>query len=285
MMFKVFSKPTKNQIPQSQSYSKLSFNKFVKFTMKASMFGLTLFLVHRQIPYFNTYEIYSEDNERNHHLVNCLLPINYRPTFYLPTCLSQMVFNEIKPKHLVNYNREIFKTSDGGAISLDWVVKDQEAKVDKILVILHGLTGGSESSYIREIAYEYNNIDNFKVVCINYRGINNSPLLTPSVFHAGYTEDLYEAMKYIQSNYPNLRCYALGTSMGANIFTKLFANHDDFNDWVKGFLSISNPMNCHEVEKRNRGSVLDYFIIRRQKNYVIKHKKVLSQKIGDMFLI
>ena len=75
-------------------------------------------------------------------------------------------------------------------------------------------------------------------------------------------------MKFICEKYPNLRCYTLGTSMGANIFTKLLGNVHEFGDYIKGFIAVSNPLNCIEFEKPNRNGILDMFIIRRQIKYI-----------------
>lgn len=256
--------------------------KLFKGVITISAASLILFLVHRQIPQFNTYDLEYVDNEINKYIINTIKPIDYRPTFYLPSCLSQMIFNEIKSHPEIEYKREFIPTHDNGMISLDWVVKKNQSdtRPDKLLVILHGLTGGSESSYIKETAEIFSNQQDFKVVVVNYRGISGTPLLTPTFYHAGYTEDMYTAMKFIKLNYPELKCYTLGTSMGGNILTKLFASTDEFNDYVKGFVSVSNPLNCYEVEKRNRGKVLDFFLIQRQLGYVQKHHDVLKDSLG-----
>jgi predicted alpha/beta-fold hydrolase len=259
--------------------------KLFKGVITISTASLILFLIHRQIPYFNTYDLEYVNNEINKYIIEKIKPIDYRPTFYLPSCLAQMIFNEIISHPEIEYKREFIPTHDNGMISLDWVVKKDSSNIqpDKLLVILHGLTGGSESSYIKETAEIFNNEKDFKVVVVNYRGISNTPLLTPTFYHAGYTEDMYTAMKYIKLNYPNMKCYTLGTSMGGNILTKLFGSTDEFNEYVKGFVSVSNPLNCYEVEKRNRGKVLDFFLIQRQLGYVQKHHDILKDIIGKIF--
>jgi predicted alpha/beta-fold hydrolase len=262
---------------------KIDYLRLLKGILLVSGTSLICFLLHRQISYFNTYEVVYVENDKNKYIANKLLPVDYKPTFYIPNCFSQMVYNEIKAKPEIEYKREYVNTHDGGVISFDWVVKSdakEDIKSDKLLVVLHGLTGGSESSYIKEILEEYNKLPGFKIVAINYRGVSGSPLLTPSIYHAGYTEDLRTALSYLQSHYPNHRCYAIGTSMGANIFTKLLANHQEFNSYIKGFISISNPFNCHEVEKRNRGGILDMFLRKRQIAYIETHKEILKSVIG-----
>lgn len=44
-----------------------------------------------------------------------------------------------------------------------------------ILIILHGLTGASESNYIRHAAL-YGSRKGFRTICLNLRGYSNSEL-------------------------------------------------------------------------------------------------------------
>lgn len=297
MKMLIFKKDTTNRIRKHFSPEtlkkikqvKLDYFRLFKYSIIISGTSLLIFLIHRQIPYFNYYNLYFVENERNKRIIESILPIDYKVTPYLPSSLMQMIFNEVKSKPEIEYKREYIKTHDDGIISLDWVKNEEHSQniktPDKLLVVLHGLTGGSETSYIREIIEEFKNYSGFDIVAINYRGISESPLITPFIYHAGYTDDLYTAMLYIKKTKPNLRCYAIGTSMGANIFTKLLSNHHEFDDYIKGFISVSNPLNCLEVEKRTRGGVLDMFIIRRQVKYIEKHKEVLKDKIGKIINI
>jgi hypothetical protein len=64
--------------------------------------------------------------------------------------------------------------------------------------------------------------------------------------------------------------------MGANIFTNLLGNVHEFDDYIECFIAVSNPLNCIEVEKRNRNGILDRFIIRRQIKYIEFHKNILK---------
>lgn len=260
---------------------KLSFKKALKFTFKTILlyqaFKITLSQIH------SSHEVHFNSlNKLNQDLLNSMLPIDYKPSFYMLSCLAQMAFNERQTKKVVEYKRQYVATHDLGVISLDWVLTPKTLsnplnyenleKDDKLLVIMHGLTGGSEANYIRDIVEKFCEVERLKIVVVNYRGISESPLLTPFTYHIGYYHDLLTAMEFIREKYPDLRCYALGTSMGANIFCKLLANHHEFDDYIKGFINVSNPFNAFEVEKRNRNGVLDYFLSKRKIAYVQEHK-------------
>jgi predicted alpha/beta-fold hydrolase len=187
-----------------------------------------------------------------------------------------MAYNECKPLINIDYRRENIQMEDGGMISLDWINREKPTNENRLVVILHGLTGGSESSYIREIVKDLIDDEANKIVVVQYRGINGSPLLTPKSFHAGDTDDISFALNYFKTNFPNLPCYTIGTSMGANIMVKLFSHDHSFDDYIHGFISISNPFNIVALEERNRGTILDYFLKVRQQNYVRKHYDMLK---------
>lgn len=258
---------------------KPSFNKKKIFiaTIISPIIGSTLCLIYLQMPFKNRHMIIYQKNDKNNYIVNQLAPLDdYRPTFYLPNCLLQMAYNEIKPKIKINFKREFLKTEDGGMISLDWAVRPIDTEENRLIVILHGLTGGSESSYIREIVQGLLENDNNKIVVVQYRGINDSPLLTPKSFHAGDTEDIHFALNYLRKEYGHLPCYTIGTSMGANIMVKLFAHDHSFDDYIKGFVSISNPFDILTLEQRNRGNIVDYFLRARQQSYIKRHYEVLK---------
>ena len=252
--------------------------KYLFITICGTFAASTSFIFfHKQLPIFNSHRLIYENNNNNKFLVSGLGPFdNYRPTFYLPTCILQMLYNEICPNTKVDYKREYIETPDGGLISFDWAVPEREVNETRLIIILHGLTGGSESSYIKEIVKGLMNNESNKVVVVQFRGINGSPLKTPLSYHAGETSDIKFALNYFRKTYPNLACYTVGTSMGANIFVKLFAHDHSFDDYVKGLVSISNPFNIIALEERNRGTVIDYFLKKRQQRYIKQHYNILK---------
>jgi hypothetical protein len=112
-----FMPETWNKIQQvERDYSKL-----FKGVITISVASLIIFLVHRQIPQFNTYDLEYVDNEINKYIINTIKPIDYRPTFYLPSCLSQMIFNEIKSHPEIEYKREELEIWKRAFDRLMWV--------------------------------------------------------------------------------------------------------------------------------------------------------------------
>jgi len=137
----------------------------------------------------------------------------------------------------VKFRRQYIETDDGGVISLEWP-NDKDVNFDKLLVILPGLTGDASDPYIKEIIQEFDQYKGYKIVVLQYRGVANIPLFTSKSYHCGYTDDLSYVMNYLYEKYPDKRCYVIGCSMGANIFTLLFSKHHELKSYIKGIKII-----------------------------------------------
>lgn len=62
---------------------------------------------------------------------------------------------KIDPVPYLKYNRTYVDMKDGGNMTLDWAPihnKFEETDDMRILLIVHGLTGGSESNYMKHAA-------------------------------------------------------------------------------------------------------------------------------------
>ena len=219
-------------------------------------------------------KVYYKRTPENEKLIDNLGNLDFIPTFFLPNSIMQLICNELKKRPEIKYKREYLINEDGGLISLDWVIKPND-KFDKILVILHGLTGGSNTCYIKETVEGFLNTD-YKIVIIQYRGINDTPLFTPMIFHGGFTSDLLFSMRYIMGKYADIPLYCIGVSMGANIFTKLLVTHKKDLPNVKAFVSLSNPYCYAEVEKRNTGTYMEIIMVMLKQKFLSQHKTLLG---------
>jgi predicted alpha/beta-fold hydrolase len=225
--------------------------------------------------FYTTSKVHSQENPQNRQILSRLGSLDFIPTFFLPNFILQLLYNEFITKPIIKYKREYLKTVDGGLVSLDWVVRESE-NFDKLLVLLHGITGGSNSCFIRDTIEGFKDT-NYKIVVVQYRGVNDTPLLTPQTFHGGYTDDLLLSMRYIRSKYTGTPCYCMGQSMGANILTKFQATHyDEFGGYIKGFVSLSNPYDFKEIEKRNIGTWIEYFMVKLRQKSMEQHRTILG---------
>lgn len=76
---------------------------------------------------------------------------HYSPTFFLRHHVLQSIYELTSPQINVEFERQKIYFVDGGHITLDWSNKKQADEGKPIILIMHGMTGGSESKYIKAL--------------------------------------------------------------------------------------------------------------------------------------
>jgi predicted alpha/beta-fold hydrolase len=233
-----------------------------------SLISGIIFLIYRKSFICNKTYLFYKKTLENKKIFNSMKPYNYSPAILMPYPIIQIILHEsiMTPKRSL-FKREYIKSYDEGEYSLDWVVEDPrdftEIKNKKIMLILHGLTGGSQTIYMRDIIDGYKKLKDFKICVLHSRGINDTPLKTPKSMHVSFTMDLDHCIKMLKKRFPEIPLYTTGVSMGANILTKYLSNEYDMenmNNYIKCFISISNPFDFFELRKKVEKSILPYFL-------------------------
>jgi len=82
----------------------------------------------------------------------------------------------------VKLRRECLRVPDDGAVALDWVAGDDRVLPSDapVLILLPGLTGGSDDTYVRHMLMRARS-KGWRVVVFNSRGCAESPVTTPKV--------------------------------------------------------------------------------------------------------
>lgn len=97
----------------------------------------------------------------------------------------------------------------------------EQTHIDKrpLVLVLHGLAGGSHEPYVRSVTNELSKIDNekFQVVVLNSRGCARSKITTRMLFTAFYTKDIEEFLIQQKKRSPERKIYAVGFSFGATL--------------------------------------------------------------------
>ena len=164
----------------------------------------------------------------------------YRPPLLHPTGLMQSRLADVRqpPADATPFVRETIRLPGiqkrsaccpeavpPGLISIDWL-KQSDATAP-VCLLVPGLTGSSESAYIRRAAETLHKAGAC-VGCFNPRGRGGNELISPFMYSAGYTEDLRRAVEHARSAYPNARALtAAGYSLGASYLAKYVCEEGD----------------------------------------------------------
>ncbi|KAJ7097949.1 AB-hydrolase YheT [Mycena belliarum] len=162
----------------------------------------------------------------------------------------------------LQYHRRLIRLLDGGTLGLDFAPADSSKIKDDapIIVVLHGLTGGSYESYVRAIlapacrAVEDGGLG-YRGVVVNFRGCAGTPVTAPQLYSAGHTGDIRQALVFISQIYPRAPLLGLGFSLGANVLTRYLAQ-----EGVQSRLSSGCALGCPWALSRNNESLRNSFI-------------------------
>ncbi|MBA0668361.1 hypothetical protein Goklo_001282 [Gossypium klotzschianum] len=126
---------------------------------------------------------------------------------------------------------------------MDWVYGDHRSlpSDSPILILLPGLTGGSQDSYVKHMLVKAKS-KGWRVVVFNSRGCANSPVTTPQLQTASFTADTCHVVDHVSSRYPKASIYAVGWSLGGNILVN-YLGREHHRCSLSGAVSLCNPFN------------------------------------------
>ena len=111
------------------------------------------------------------------------------------------------------YQREQIETPDHDFFHVDWLGKNEKGP---LLVILHGLEGYSEATYMRRLAHLAQK-RGYRVAALNHRSCSGEDNRTYRCYHSGFTEDLALFIERQIKAEPHAEIYCVGFSLGGSI--------------------------------------------------------------------
>ncbi|KAL2262473.1 hypothetical protein VTK26DRAFT_1204 [Humicola hyalothermophila] len=119
-----------------------------------------------------------------------------------------------------------------------------------MLLVLHGLSGGSHEIYLRHaIAPLVMDGREWEVCVVNSRGCANSKVTSGVLFNARATWDFRQTVNWAKQTFPNRPLFGLGFSLGANILTN-YVGEEGSNCPLKAAIAVGNPF---DLEVANKG--------------------------------
>ena len=142
--------------------------------------------------------------------------------------------------------RERVWLDDGDFLDLDWYGPHQ---VDAPLVlVLHGLTGSSNSPYVAGLQQALAQ-EGWASVALNWRGCSGEPNLLSRSYHSGASEDLASVVAHLRALRPLAPLYAVGYSLGGNVLLK-YLGESGHNSELLGAVAVSVPFRLDECADR-----------------------------------
>ncbi|KAJ8131126.1 hypothetical protein O1611_g2498 [Lasiodiplodia mahajangana] len=166
----------------------------------------------------------------------------------------------------VHYKRRVFEADHAkfkGSFAVDFVTKPSTESDESLpprttyfgkeelanmgsddsrpmLVVLHGLTGGSHEVYLRYAIESLIEDGTWEICVINSRGCAKSRITSGLFYNARATWDTRQMVKWLRKTYPNRPLFGLGFSLGANILTN-YIGEEGTECQLKAALVVSSP--------------------------------------------
>ncbi|WP_347989383.1 hydrolase [Methylomonas sp. AM2-LC] len=155
--------------------------------------------------------------------------------------LYPALFRQLPP---VTSYRERWITPDQDFIDIDFCGNLTHC----LVILLHGLTGSSQSLYIRGMQAALLN-QGVSSAALNFRGCSGESNNTSRCYHSGETTDIDFVYMQLRNKYPKLPIAVVGFSLGGNVLLKWLGEKGPKLDLFAA-VAVSVPLVLNECANR-----------------------------------
>ena len=123
-----------------------------------------------------------------------------------------------------------------------------EDRGQPLVLLLHGLTGDQDSTYMRVTARELL-MAGYSVLRLNWRGAGPTLGKTRSFYHAGRTDDLFAVIGNMSGALAGNGIAAIGYSLGGNVLLKYLAERGSLS-YLRAAIAVSPPIDLRATQQR-----------------------------------
>ena len=162
---------------------------------------------------------------------------------WLPGGHAQTIWPYLLPRPAVRYRRERVDTADGDFWDFDWVDATDFKAGKPLVVLLHGLEGGSDSHYARALMAAVA-AQGLRGVIPHFRGCGGEPNRLPRAYHSGDFAELDAIFTAIRARVSaETIVYAVGVSVGGSVLINwLGRTQRDAARVVTAAAAVSTPL-------------------------------------------
>jgi predicted alpha/beta-fold hydrolase len=233
--------------------------------------------------------IITQLTKENQYLIDqCPSLVEYRPTPWIINGHFMTVLGVIfRPLLALTFERITLPVDDtGGTIAIDWHMRPHARQ--PILLILHGLTGGSDNEFIRWMIKAANSQLHLCCVVAHARGCGKSKLTSARSFCATNTDDIRAALKYIRSIVGNdTPIFAVGYSLGAGILSKFLGEESDrcsLQGAIACCASFDMHISCSNLERWFAAHFYNRRLTNNLIHYMKQHEEHFIRQDSDVVL-
>lgn len=157
------------------------------------------------------------------------------------------------------------------------------ARDSPLIVLVHGLTGCEDSSYVR-VTTRFHLRCGRSVLRLNLRGAGTSRRVANGYYHAGCAEDVRDVLDGLDGAVSERGLFLIGFSLGGNILLNLVGRLQARNA-ILGIATVSAPIEPFEACQRMmeaRNAVYHRFLLQRMKRDVLSSTGLSDSERKDI---
>jgi len=169
--------------------------------------------------------------------------------------------------------RERLITPDNDFIDIDWCGQGKRP----IIILLHGLTGSTESNYIMGLQ-SCLTACGFRSVGLNFRGCSGNPNNLARCYHSGDTQDIHFLYQTLRQREPNTPLAAVGFSLGGNVLLKWLGEQHQLDLFAAVAVSVPFVLSaCATKLDHGFSRLYRYNLIKELKHYIQLKQRHLNE--------
>lgn len=146
---------------------------------------------------------------------------------------------KLRPSPSVVQKRERIFLPDDDFLDIDWSLSNEPSK--KVAILLHGLEGNAQRTYIKGQAKHL--IEHgWNAAAVNYRSCSGEPNKKYHSYNAGKTDDLASIIEFILNKDQFSEIALIGFSLGGNLLLKYLGERRSIPKEITRGISISSPL-------------------------------------------
>lgn len=197
------------------------------------------------------------------------------PAIFRNGHISTIYSSKLRVPPKVVQSRERIFLPDGDFMDLDWSYTTTESR--QLVILLHGLEGNAQRTYMKGIASHLNK-KGWDTVSVNFRGCSGEPNRLYKSYTAGATDDLEIVIHHILEKDRYDKIMLNGFSLGGNLMLKYLGERDKVPNEIKKAVAVSTPLSLEQsLEELNKKHNVIY-----SKFFLFSLKKKLKEK-SQMF--
>jgi predicted alpha/beta-fold hydrolase len=201
---------------------------------------------------------------------------SFKPAWWLSNPHAQTLYASIRHPIKASIDHiEKLELPDGDFVDLIWSTGHLAADTP-VVVILHGLGGCVDSSYVARFMQAFNQ-KGWRAVLMHFRGAGKEMNRLPRAYHSGDTADLNFVVERLAEREPATKKAVVGVSLGGNVLLKWLGEQASQTK-INAAVAVSVPFVLNKTANR-----MNIGLSRFYQSHLLKNlKQIFARKLIHM---